>query len=593
MQAEIISGPQLRYTSHTKMSDISDVDAFDQQQEKLLLEQSMRGDRRRHYDHMEMSDEEVMGFKPSDSEDEEDDDDEILDREEEDDGEAQEAWGKGELYGADEIEDEEDRKLEAEEALKLQKKQAKQMKESDFLGEWAADDSDDEDEEDADLATAGKGVRESIPVKPIESMSSKEQYDQLVRLNPELVLMNAELAKVTEEMAALNKAEEDEDDEPEIVEIKKTALRTYIGVLNAYFALFMDSVKNGKANMKDHIIMEAILKAREMWRMAQEIGLPEEEVDEMASDEEMVSEGAELMDASAAESDVSDDLDLSRFRRRPEDDFEDVEEVEEEVDSDDELALPTSFKAKKSKSKISAVPDYGEHAINDVDQADKDRRKRDLRFYTAKIDKQARGREQEEIEGDADLPYQDRWYERQQQLKENRPPTSRTRESMISTTLETREDLLMTTRKCPPRRALVEMMTKMWMSLLLPSRPRSSSERRSEKPCMRSTSTPRRARLTWKSWTTTESEPSITRFSKTRVSRHTERRRIETRESRSESSTRRPRRSLPVPGPSTSSLLVPTLVRRPVSRRTWLDLPSSGSNIDACCNRGFGFELRL
>lgn len=401
------------------MSDISDVDAFDQQQEKLLLEQSMRGDRRRHYDHMEMSDEEVMGFKPSDSEEEDDDDDdEILDRDEEADGEAQEAWGKGELYGADDIEDEEDRKLEAEEALKLQKKQAKQMKESDFLGEWAADDSDDDDEEDVDVATAGKGVRESIPVKPIESMSSKEQYDQLVRLNPELVLMNAELAKVTEEMATLEKTEEGEDEEPEIVEIKKTALRTYIGVLNAYFALFMDSVKNGKANMKDHIIMEAILKAREMWRMAQEIGLPEEEVDEMASDEEMVSEGAELMDVSDAESDVSDDLDLSRFRRRPEEDLEEVEVEEEEVDSEDELALPTSFKAKKSKSKISAVPDYGEHAINDVDQADKDRRKRDLRFYTAKIDKQARGREQEEIEGDADLPYQDRWYERQQQLKE-------------------------------------------------------------------------------------------------------------------------------------------------------------------------------
>lgn len=400
------------------MSDISDVDAFDQQQEKLLLEQSMRGDRRRHYDHMEMSDEEVMGFKPSDSEEEDEDDDEILDRDEEDDGEAQEAWGKGELYGADDIEDEEDRKLEAEEALKLQKKQAKQMKESDFLGEWAADDSDDEDEEDVDVATAGKGVRESIPVKPIESMSSKEQYDQLVRLNPELILMNAELAKVTEEMVAIEKAEEDEEEEPEIVEIKKTALRTYIGVLNAYFALFMDSVKNGKANMKDHIIMEAILKAREMWRMAHEIGLPEEEVDEMASDEEMVSEGAELMDVSDAESDVSDDLDLSRFRRRPEEDEEEVEEEDEEVDSEDELALPTSFKAKKSKSKISAVPDYGEHAINDVDQADKDRRKRDLRFYTAKIDKQARGREQEEIEGDADLPYQDRWYERQQQLKE-------------------------------------------------------------------------------------------------------------------------------------------------------------------------------
>ncbi|KAG5362725.1 Something about silencing protein 10 [Yarrowia sp. B02] len=396
------------------MSDISDVDAFDQQQEKLLLEQSMRGDRRRQYDHMEMSDEEVMGFKPSDSE-EEDDDDDILDRDEEDDGEAQEAWGKGELYGADEIEDEEDRKLEAEEALKLQKKQAKQMKESDFLGEWAADDSDD-DEEDADVATAGKGVRESIPIKPIESMSSKEQYDQLIRLNPELVLMNAELAKVTEEMASLEKDEEEE--EAEIVEIKKTALRTYIGVLNAYFALFMDSVKNGKANMKDHIIMEAILKAREMWRMAQEIGMPEEEVEEMVSDEEMASDAAELMDASDAESDVSDDLDLSRFRRRPEEDIEEEEEEEEEVDSEDELALPTSFKAKKSKSKISAVPDYGEHAINDVDQADKDRRKRDLRFYTAKIDKQTRGREQEEIEGDADLPYQDRWYERQQQLKE-------------------------------------------------------------------------------------------------------------------------------------------------------------------------------
>ncbi|KAG5359749.1 Something about silencing protein 10 [Yarrowia sp. C11] len=401
------------------MSDISDVDAFDQQQEKLLLEQSMRGDRRRHYDHMEMSDEEVMGFKPSDSEDDEEEDDDILDRDEENDGEVQEAWGKGELYGADEIEDEEDRRLEAEEALKLQKKQAKQMKESDFLGEWAADDSDDEDdEEDAGVATAGKGVRESIPMKPIESMSSKEQYDQLVRLNPELILMNAELAKVTEEMSALTKAEEEEEEEPEILEIKKTALRTYIGVLNAYFALFMDSVKNGKANMKDHIIMEAILKAREMWRMAQEIGLPEEEV--ASDDEDMVSEGAvEMMDASDAESDVSDDLDLSRFRRRPEEELEELEEEEEEeVDSEDELALPTSFKAKKSKSKISAVPDYGEHAINDVDQADKDRRKRDLRFYTAKIDKQARGREQEEIEGDADLPYQDRWYERQQQLKE-------------------------------------------------------------------------------------------------------------------------------------------------------------------------------
>lgn len=375
------------------MSDISDVDAFDQQKEAILLEQSMRGNRHRQYDHMDMSDEEVMGFKPSDSESEDEADEEE---------ETEEAWGKGELYGADDIEDEEDRKLEAEEALKLQKKQAKQLKESDFLGEWAGDDSDDEEEE-----TSGKGVKESIPVKPIESMSSKEQYEQLVRLNPELVLMNAELARVTEEMALLEK---DDEEEEEIKEIKTTALRTYIGVLNAYFALFMDAVENGKANMKDHIIMEAILRAREMWRMAQEIGAPEE-IEE--DDEEVVSE-VELM-ASDAESDVSDDLDLSKFRQREE---IEEEEEEEEMDSEDELALPTSFKAKKSKSKISAVPDYGEHAINAVDQADKDRRKRDLRFYTAKIDKQSRGREQEEIEGDADLPYQDRWFERQQQLKD-------------------------------------------------------------------------------------------------------------------------------------------------------------------------------
>lgn len=396
------------------MSDISDVDAFDQDQEKMLLEQSQRGTRFRDYDHMEMSDEEVMGFRPSDSEDDSEDD---LQETQNGEGaeEEQEGWGRGELYGADDISDDEDRALEAAEVLKLQKKQAKLMKESDFLGEWAADDSDDEEDgEAADVATGGRGVREAIPEKPIGSMTPKEQYDQLVRFNPELVLMNAELERMTEEQAEL-----EQEAAGEIRDVKMTALRTYVGCLSAYFALFLGAVANGKANLKDHVVMEGILKAREMWRMASEIGAVEADEDDMegledVSDAELeVDSDAELSDAS----DASDDLDLSRFRRRPAEEVE-VEEEVAEVDSEDDLALPTSFKAKKSKSKITAVPDYGEHAINAIDQADKEKRKRDLRFYTAKIDKQARGREREEIEGDADLPYQDRWYERQQQLKE-------------------------------------------------------------------------------------------------------------------------------------------------------------------------------
>lgn len=347
----------------------------------------------------EPSDEEVMAIENSDSDVPKAD--------------PEEGWGsrRGNYYGgADDQGEFSAQEDEEEEALRLQQKQIEELDEADFF---------DEDDADGWKKQVKEDVVEDIalPQHDPASMDSVDRLNFLKESYPEVLLLSKEIAKCRDAEKKL------EDETGELADIKKTALGSYMAMIYSYYALFSAQAREGIVDLKEHPVMEGILKARELWRLAQRLG----EAEDPEEDEEVSSEG-ELLDPhepievseSEQEGQLLDDEQesvggsSSGGLEDSDSDEASEEEDEEEAEEEDDFSIP--YPAAKKARKTVRVEDYDETA-DTVEQQARAKSKQSLRFYTSQIDKRNAARN-DPFGGDIDLPYKERAFERRKRLLE-------------------------------------------------------------------------------------------------------------------------------------------------------------------------------
>lgn len=411
----------LKAASPASMSDseYDEIDKFNANQEKILLEEA--GNYGRNPESDESSEEEVLGIDEEDSDEEnlrkEDDDelDESGEEEElEEDSDDEKNWGgRKNYYGG---EDDEDVKMMTEEAMKQQKKHLQDLAMDDFVDEELMEDwkkkSEDASKEHLDEISVLKATDKG----GLDTLSKKEKLKLLNQQFPEFVPLLGELQSLSVTLKSL------ESKKFEVAEVKRIALSAYLGSISSYFAIFMDSMKNddGFNSMKENPVMESILSAKEVWRQANELS------------DDVVEHTVQVHGDSEAEMDVAEDweAEMEDMERSAEEhsDEESEEEGEEESEEDEEEEQVSSrdtlpditVKRTKAKGKSAAYGDFQESSTaHDVDLEDKTRRKKTLRFYTSRIDQAAtKNSNAERFSGDLDLPYRERLFERQQRLVE-------------------------------------------------------------------------------------------------------------------------------------------------------------------------------
>lgn len=444
---------------------LNEVDEFATRNEHILLENSTLRNNKQNYTSDEDDEEEIMNIDSGSESEDDDDDDEAVDdeeaekayrqvfgrslkqdqkplTEEELDDEAminnENAWGdnKNEYYGADELDDDETAKEIEKEGLRQQKKHLEELNMNDYLDEeveeeWVQNAKDFELKEFQETAK----VQDSfVSIKDVINMDSEARKEFFGTMFPEFEPLTMEFNKLNETLLELQKQELNTNN----LKIKIMAVSTYLGTIASYLGILLHEFKNNEdfTTMKEHPVMEAILTSKEIWRQANE--LPMEDFDQSDIPQEQLSDDEDMeMDGKLDNIDEIDDNLLSRVPvdensfdsdnsdSIKDDDNEDAEDEEDEADLDDfeeYVAQSRITKSDKSDSKkfnkrIEDADDFVESEMADVDAQEKKARKRSLRFYTSKIDQQEQ-KKKYKFTGDDDIPYKERFFERQQRLLE-------------------------------------------------------------------------------------------------------------------------------------------------------------------------------
>ena len=459
------TGPNLDVgSSRKRIRDFEDVadsdDEFHLNRDKVLLDEEPEVKRRRKWqeqeEFLEPSDEEVLDYSdeeededdipshfpgnniPSDSEDasggvEEGDEDEV-------------GWGmsRGDVYGADDIETEEQALEEEKEALRLQKKQLQSMTAADYgfdESEWQ--DGDDKDGDDRDTA---KVITEVLPQLQInKDMSAAERLKFLKARYPEFDPLSKELLSLTDAHAELVKWSDDKkahaspEDHPNLI-TKLRASAAYVGALTMYFTLLAspafsgheDAIAMPSAQLRDHPVMDTLVKCRELWLRAQ--ALPEDPIrrtnapanasytngilsEEHLKSQSRLKKGRPAQKSRAQRHAEAAEAEAQKRRTKR------MQRTEADLADLDALMVPT--KAKKSTTSRNrevdqaADSDFGEEApLTAHEAAEKAKRKKSLRFYTSQIAQKAnkRGAAGRNAGGDDDIPYRERLRDRQARL---------------------------------------------------------------------------------------------------------------------------------------------------------------------------------
>ena len=200
-----------------------------------------------------------------------DDDDDKSDEEDEVEG-----WGtsKSTYYGGDAIETEQDAIDEETEARRIQSKQLAGMAEEDFLldmddwnGSTAAATPGDT------RAIGGKrgAITEALPTEIPANLPQQERLRLLRLRNPEFELLAREFVDLKPVYEGL--VTEGESGGGGMVGLKAKALGAYLGVLAMYFALLSaDDQGVGGAAVKEHGVMEGLVRCRKLWEKVRELG---------------------------------------------------------------------------------------------------------------------------------------------------------------------------------------------------------------------------------------------------------------------------------------------------------------------------------
>ena len=409
---------------------------------------------------MDLSDEEVL---EAGDDDDDDDMDEQLDEDEEDveegdseeDGDELSGFGasRSDYYGADALETEQDALEEEEEARRIQQKNLKALRAADFgfdENEWAgAGEQDVEQDMDED-----KTVMEVLPqVKITEDMGPaerlkllKQQYPLFEPLSKELLNLQDRHDELATAAAEAQKAAG--SDLTPIAVIQYRALSGYLGALAMYFALLTSTATNGNAGtlplspqeLQNHPIFTSIEDCQRTWQQVKD--LEEDDFVESESDqaEELMSipsievakptkskkSKKSASTTTATPTDPAAAASLARRAAR-------LARTEASL-----AALSTSLATKPTKkskpttttTSTALIPattsrsddsasDLGDEVpLSALDAAEKARRKKSLRFYTSQIAQKAakRAAAGRVAGGDEDVPYRERFRDRQERL---------------------------------------------------------------------------------------------------------------------------------------------------------------------------------
>ncbi|TKA67412.1 hypothetical protein B0A55_09092, partial [Friedmanniomyces simplex] len=296
-RAQEPTGPDMDVgTSRKRIHTYEDVadsdDEFHLQRDEVLLREEPGAKRRRKLqeeeDFLQPSDDEVLDH--SEPEDEEDDEDEAgledqhvaargqgakgaeSDQDSDHDEEGEEGgWGttKADLYGADDIETEEQALEEEAEAIRLQKKQLQALSAADYgfdEADWQSAGKLGEDTADEEAVVTE--VLPQLHVTP--DMSAAERLKLLKSRYPEFEPLRKELLQLQDTHAALAKEVKaaSSSDAPSNTVTKLRAASAYLGALTMYFSLLTSTASRGEAGaiamsatrLRDHPVMDSLVQ---------------------------------------------------------------------------------------------------------------------------------------------------------------------------------------------------------------------------------------------------------------------------------------------------------------------------------------------
>lgn len=366
----------------------------------------------------------------------------VSDEEEEPQGEEEEDsgwWGSSrkEYYNADQIETEADALEEEAEARRLQKKKLAKMSEADFMfdeNEWLAP-AEAEGAEDAEVVTE---VLKDVPVT--EDMTADDRYKLLQARYPEFDYLVDEFQTLQPRLGECQKEAEGKSSKS-VEMIKYWALGAYVASLASYFAILTSPSRDGNgtqktldpAELREHDIMETLMTCRDMWRKVEKLKAPKSAPvrNGMLSPPE---DEVDMLEATGPKKKTAEEKqaakDAKAKKKRAAEKAKKAAAVEESLaDLDDLLKKPATAKRTQTSDSAAAkyadddrrdvFSDFGEEeALDARTAADKEKRKKSLKFYTSQIVQKAskRANAGADAGGDADIPYRERLRDRQARL---------------------------------------------------------------------------------------------------------------------------------------------------------------------------------
>jgi U3 small nucleolar RNA-associated protein 3 len=428
-----------RYAPNETFDDSED--EFYTHRDKILLDEAPAAKRRRKIEEeaadLGPSDEEVYADEEveEDFDDAEDDADDIEDEDEdeqeerEDDSEDERIWGtsRRDYYNADPISTEADALEEEAEARRLQQKQLQKMTEADFgfdENEWATE---------AKPEGPRRAVVEKLPALQIPEDASKEDKMKILRARyPEFEPLAEELVALYPTLQEL-KVEVNTADvrlKPTLDALKLRALSAYLASISMYIAILTSS-KDGMAlppvELREHPVMDSLLRCRQLWESVQELD------DDLIEEEEIVEPppvGQPKKMKDAVIKPRTKTQKSSKPSKQPK--VISPDPSDSELDDYQPLPVKASNKPKNKRTDlndlISAaaqttsddISDFGdEDPLTTEQAAEKARKKKSLRFYTSQIAQKAgkRNAASRAAGGDDDVPYKERVKDRQARLE--------------------------------------------------------------------------------------------------------------------------------------------------------------------------------
>lgn len=391
---------------------------------------------------LELSDEEVLGYEDSDSDNDNYDDNDdggnstkipaakgmaLGEDNAEDEAEESGWWGssKQAYYHADNIETEADALEEEAEARRLQQKKLSKMKEEDFVfdgDEWLAGEPDAEEHDEA--------VTEVLKdIEVTDEMESEEISKLLETRYPEFGYLMDEFLELHPVLASL-KVQAQSNPGPTLEAVKYWVLGCYVAALASYLAVLTSPARDGTkaqkslapSELRDHDVMDTLVSSRKAWERVKHMKRLALAGDPPPSDV--------VIDVGKADATGREAEKLERKTQKKKDRAAAAKQARKlakaqaiEDDVADLYDLPLGV-GKRGKRDVPSVQegdssDFGdESALDARAAADKAARKKSLKFYTSQIVQKAsrRAGAGRDAGGDMDIPYRERLRDRQARL---------------------------------------------------------------------------------------------------------------------------------------------------------------------------------